>query len=91
MQTENTDLRFQLAPEAQEEIAAFTQQLALLPEHVAQGFFDEFLRLLEAARLEVSVADSAAAPGAGNHVIRLRIAGYVELVAAAARAVELHA
>lgn len=82
-------LRFQLAPEAQQELAAFAAQLALLPEHIAEGFLDRLLGLFQTGLLEVSVADGGAAPGAGNYVIGLRLAGYRELLAAAAAAVKL--
>lgn len=83
MENEETVLSLQFVPEAQIELAAFTQQLALLPKNTAQGFLDKFLGLLDSARLEIGVPSVAAATGASDHVIGLRIAGYRELVAAA--------
>ena len=79
-------LRFQLTPEAQREITEFSDSLALLPKEIAESLSNDFLGLLQSASLEVSVADGPAASGAGNYVIGLRLAGYRELLAAAAGA-----
>lgn len=91
MENDKTVLSLQFTPEAQREITAFTQQLASLPEKTAQGFLDKFLGLLDGARLEVGVPSGAAAAGAGDHVIGLRIGGFRELRAAAAGAGECKA
>lgn len=91
MEIDETVLSLQFSPEAQREIAAFTQRLALLPEKTAQGFFDKFLGLLDGACLEFSVANGAATPSTSNYVIRLRIDGFRELCAAAAGAGECKA
>ena len=91
METEETVLSLQFSPEAQIELAAFTQQLALLLEKTAQGFLDEFLGLLDGARLDVGVPSGPAAAGTGNNIIRLRIDGFRELCAAAAGAGECKA
>lgn len=91
MENDKTVLSLQFTPEARREIAAFTQQLASLPEETAQGFLGKFLGLLDSARLEVGVPNGAAAPSTSNYVIGLRIDGFRELCAAAARADECKA
>lgn len=81
-------LKIQLSDADKEHLAEFALLLSLLPKHIAHGFFDQFLRLLGSARLEVDIPGAAAATGACNQVIGLRIGGYAELVAAARSAVE---
>lgn len=86
MDAKKDELQLQLGAEAQHEISAFAENLKLLPEYVAEGFRDRLLGLLDAASLDVGVTCPGAAAGARDHIICLRVAGYRELLAAAAGA-----
>lgn len=78
----------ELTLSAAPDLAEFTDLLSLLPENVAEGFRDQFLGLLDRARLEVAIPGATPASIAGNHIIRLRVGGYGELLAAARSAVK---
>ena len=71
-----------------ERMNAFVAQLSALPEEVAERARDVFLRLLDGGALHVAVSPLSATPGAGDGVVRLRIGGLDELIAAALRAGE---
>jgi len=73
---------------AAERLNAFTAQLSALPEEVAERVGDMFLRLLDSGALNVAVSPLGTTSGTGDRVVRLRIFGLAELIAAALRAGE---
>lgn len=64
--------------------------LSALPEDAAKRIGEEILRLLDSGALNVAVFPDGATTGAGDRVIRLRVAvGLDELIASACRAAEV--
>lgn len=59
------------------------------PERVPQGFRDSLIALLDSGLPDCIVADGITAPGTGDHVLRLGIAGKLEELAATARALNI--
>lgn len=71
-----------------ERMNAFVAQLSALPKEVAERVGDMFFRLLDGGALHVAEASRSAASGTGDRVVRMRIGGLDELIAAALRAGE---
>jgi len=71
-----------------ERLNAFCTQLSTLPEKAAELAGDVFLRLLDGGALNVAISPLSAATGTDDRVVRLRIVGLDELIAAALRAGE---
>lgn len=84
-------LSLRLSPEAQIEVAAFSQRLLALSEESGERLLNKFLSLLDGALLKVDIPSSVSTPSAGDHVIGLRVTGYCELVTSAAVADECKA
>ncbi len=76
--------------ELQESVAEIMRLLEPgLSERVPQGFRDSLLALIDSGLLDCIVAGGITAPGTGDHIIRLGIAGKLKELTSAARAFNL--